>query len=409
MRSDAFSPKQMDFFQKATHRWNIKTGATRSGKTYMDYFVIPKRILAAPSSGLVTLIGNTKATLERNILTPMRDLYGPRMVGTINPQNGAIQLFGRHCFAMGAGNVGAVSKLQGTGIAYGYGDEMTTWNEKVFEMLKSRLDKPGSCFDGTCNPDAPTHWMRKFLDSDADIYEQTYTLYDNPYNSPEFVHALETEYRGTVYFGRYIRGLWVAAEGVIYKPFASNPDAFIRSGEPDDLGVLTIGVDFGGNGSATAFILSGISTDFRRVEVLEEYYRHEIVSPEQLCEDFVAFCRMCQGKYQRVYTTYADSAEQTLIQGLRAACLRAGVMMDVQNARKGPINDRIRFVCAMMGAKRFAVSDRCPRLIEAMKDAVWDSNSIGKDVRLDDGKHNIDSLDAMEYSLESYMADMMYR
>ena len=42
----AFSKKQQEYFYNATHRWNIKSGATRSGKTYMDYYVIPKRIRA---------------------------------------------------------------------------------------------------------------------------------------------------------------------------------------------------------------------------------------------------------------------------------------------------------------------------------------------------------------------------
>ena len=32
-----FSKKQQEFFENANHRWNIKSGATRSGKTYMDY------------------------------------------------------------------------------------------------------------------------------------------------------------------------------------------------------------------------------------------------------------------------------------------------------------------------------------------------------------------------------------
>lgn len=39
-----FSEKQQEFLNNADRRWNIKTGATRSGKTYLDYYVIPKRI-----------------------------------------------------------------------------------------------------------------------------------------------------------------------------------------------------------------------------------------------------------------------------------------------------------------------------------------------------------------------------
>lgn len=60
----SFSPMQEEYFHSATHRWNIKSGATRSGKTYMDYFVIPKRIRSVSGKdGLVVLLGNTKGTL----------------------------------------------------------------------------------------------------------------------------------------------------------------------------------------------------------------------------------------------------------------------------------------------------------------------------------------------------------
>ena len=205
-----FSPKQQEYFQEATHRWNIKTGATRSGKTFMDYFVIPKRILNCTGDGLILLLGNTKGTLERNILEPMRRIWGPALVGIIGSNN-TVMLFGRRCHALGADKINQVSKLQGSGLEYCYGDEVTTWHEDVFTMLKSRLDKPHSCFDGTCNPAEPTHWFKQFLDSDADVYHQHYTIDDNPFLAPSFVSALKQEYAGTIYYDRYILGLWRAA------------------------------------------------------------------------------------------------------------------------------------------------------------------------------------------------------
>ena len=39
------SPKQKACWNAPFHRWNIKSGATRTGKTYLDYFMIPRRIL----------------------------------------------------------------------------------------------------------------------------------------------------------------------------------------------------------------------------------------------------------------------------------------------------------------------------------------------------------------------------
>ena len=58
-----FSKMQREFFDNANHRYNIKTGATRSGKTYMDYYVIPKRIRSrVGKDGLVVVLGVTKST-----------------------------------------------------------------------------------------------------------------------------------------------------------------------------------------------------------------------------------------------------------------------------------------------------------------------------------------------------------
>ena len=63
------SSKQREYLVNCNHRWNVKTGATRSGKTWLDLLVtIPKRLLACRGEGLIVLLGNTKGTLERNIL-----------------------------------------------------------------------------------------------------------------------------------------------------------------------------------------------------------------------------------------------------------------------------------------------------------------------------------------------------
>ena len=191
----SFSPKQQEFLQNCNHRWNIKTGATRSGKTFLDYTVIPKRILKCRGEGLIVLLGNTKGTLERNILEPMRAIWSPALVGQIGSNN-TVQIFGKKCHALGADKISQVSKLQGAAFEYCYGDEITTWHEDVFQMLKSRLSCPNSHFDGTCNPGNPQHWFKKFLDSDADIYRQAYTIDDNPFLAPEFVENLKREYAG---------------------------------------------------------------------------------------------------------------------------------------------------------------------------------------------------------------------
>ena len=395
--------KQQEYLLNCSHRWNVKTGATGSGKSFVDYtVVIPKRILASKGEGLLVLLGNTKGTLERNILSPMREFWTHDLVGEISSDN-TVKIFGKKVYALGADNKKHVSRIQGAPFEYVYGDEVTTWSEDVFQMLKSRLRCNHSRFDGTCNPDNPQHWFKKFLDSDADIYQQSYII-DDGMLPASTISEMKKEYAGTVYYDRFILGLWKAAEGVIYSQFADDPNRYLLDEAPE-IHIATIGVDFGGNGSAHAFVCNGILPGWKGVVTLDEYYRKEIISPAVLENDFVNFVKRCKEKY-RVYEIYCDSAEQVLIEGLRRAASKAGLRVDIKNAKKGPINERIRFYCALIGSGRFAVLRTCPHVIESLSTAAW-SSKAGKDERLDDGTYNIDSLDALEYSTEAYMSDIM--
>ena len=228
-------------------------GATGSGKSWLDYaVVIPKRLCALRGQGAAVMLGNTQGTLARNILEPMRDIWGEGLVGNISSDNTA-QLFGRRVHILGADNRKHVARIQGMTIEYAYGDEMTTWHEEVFQMLKSRLRCAHSYFDGTANPADPHHFVKTFIDSDADVFCQTSTIDDNPFLPTEFVENLKREYAGTVYYNRFILGQWMAAEGIIYRPFADS----IAAGDrrfywPPDQPLcpwrVQIGVDFGGNG-----------------------------------------------------------------------------------------------------------------------------------------------------------------
>ena len=212
------SPKQKRYWNEANCRWNVKYGATRSGKTYLDYFIIPRRLLAREGRpGLAVLLGNTRGTLERNVLAPMREIYGAQMVSPLRA-DGTATLFGQRVHCLGADNKRHVDRLRGASIKYCYGDEVVSWEREVFEMLKSRLDKEYSCFDGTCNPAGPGHWFKKFLDSGADIFSQQYGIDDNPFLPESVRAALKREYTG-VFYQRYILGQWVAAEGAVYPMF----------------------------------------------------------------------------------------------------------------------------------------------------------------------------------------------
>lgn len=398
-----FSVMQKQFFaaMKERHRWNIKTGATRSGKTYMDYFVIPMRIRACTGSGLIVLMGNTTGTLTRNIIDPMRSIWGDALVGRFSSQRGTIRLFGKDCYLLGADNKTAVKRVQGSGWEYGYGDEMTTWNEDVFNMVKSRLDKPNSVFDGTCNPDNPGHFVKKFIDSDADVFCQAYTIDDNPFLSETFRAELKKEYAGTVYYERFILGKWVAAQGIIFQQFAADPRSYdIPSVDPGSLALVNIGLDFGGTESGTALVATGITHGYRQVVALKSRRYKITLDPEHLNRAFSEFVKEVIEEYGRVDTAYCDSAESTLILGLKNLVARTGLPVTIRNALKKSINGRIRLTSQLMSTGRLKLlKDGTDTLRTALCEALWNDKKQ-EDERLDDGTTDIDTLDAFEYSIE---------
>lgn len=399
-----FTKKQKEYLKNANRRFNIKSGAVRSGKTYLDTeHLIPLRIRQLrDEDGLIMIIGVTEATIERNILRPMRDKFGNELVGTIGKNR--VKLFGEWCYALGAEKVSQVSKLQGTGIKYAYGDEVAKWNEDFFNMLISRLDKEYSIFDGTCNPEYKKHWFKKFIDGDGDIYHQHYTIDDNPFLHRQVIDNLKRAYKGTVLYDRFILGLWVNAEGLIYKQFADNPERYLHRGELPS-GETVIGIDYGGTKSGQAFVATRIAHDYSKVVVMASKKITDLLDDKELLEAQLEFIDYVRKKFKtEVDYIYPDNADPTHIRSLDNAVSKLYPQTVVRGCWKQPINDRITATQKMLAFDMLSYTEyECDTFVEAMSEALWDSkskNSENQDIRLDDFTSDIDTLDAFEYSFE---------
>ena len=413
------SDKQKEFIRESNRRFNIKTGATRSGKTYLDLlYTIPSRIRErAGKKGLNVILGVTNSTIERNVLQPMRELYGDKLVGTINSQNIA-KLFGEEVYCLGAEKVSQVSKIRGASIKYCYCDELAEYNQEVFELLKSRLDKEYSVLDGALNPESPTHWLKEFLDSDADIYCQTYTIFDNPFLTKEFVDNLCKEYQGTVYYNRYILGQWCNAEGIIFTPIADNPKRYIIPEKYKDKdgkeisnvisGIICIGIDWGGNGSAHSITASIIARDYSRLQVLaSDKMVATGTNTKQVFRWINDFVQKIVDTYGLPQGIFCDSAEQVLNNSLRSE-LKFNI--PVLDSLKTPIEERIKSLIRLLNTDKISfIEGRTKSVVEALQTALYDEKSP-TNRWIDDGKtSDIDSLDSFVYSWEKWMNSLMRR
>lgn len=400
------SDKQKEFIRNCNKRYNIKTGATRSGKTYLDIlYTIPKRIRERVGrEGLNVILGVTNSTIERNVLQPLRELYGDKLVGTINSHNIA-KLFGEDVYCLGAEKVSQVSKIRGSSIKYCYCDELAEYNQEVFELLKSRLDKEYSMLDGTLNPASPNHWLKQFLDSDADIYCQTYTIFDNPFLPEKFVKNLCKEYEGTVYYNRYILGQWCNAEGLIYTRFANDPSKYAWNKKKEDgsydlpEGTTIIGIDYGGTKSGQAFVCTRISSDYKHIITLGSEKHMGDIDPDDLERLQVEFAKKMMYKYNcDIDYMLPDNEETVLIRGLKRRVQEMGWSTIVRGCTKEPINDRIDCGRTMISYNIFSyIEEECKVFVDALSSALWDDKAK-EDTRLDDFTTDIDTIDAWEYS-----------
>jgi len=372
------SRKQEEYLLSADRRWNFKGGATRSGKTYMDVrWMIPMRIRERIGlDGLTVILGVTKSTIERNILAPMRAIYGEELVSGISSDN-TVMLFGEKCYALGAEKITQVSKIRGSSIKYCYGDEVADWSEEVFELLKSRLDREYSIFDGTYNPQYPGHWLKKFLDSGADIFSQVYTLRDNPFLPPAFRENLEREYAGTVYYDRYILGRWVLADGLVYDFSEANICRdFDEAGSE-----YFISVDYGTMNpfSAGLWALKG-----NRAVRIGEYYHSGRDSRELLTdEDYCLQVEQLAGG-RDISKVIVDPSAASFITALKRRGFR------VKKA-KNEVSDGIRRVAVCLAGGNIAVSPDCVDCIREFGLYRWDRDS-GEDRVIKENDHAMDDV-----------------
>lgn len=245
---------------------------------------------------------------------------------------------------------------------------------------------------------------------------QHFTIYDNAAITEQRKQEIISQYDPTsIWYQRDILGKRVVAEGLIYQEFkdyhiikmkdwnAIDEDGNYTNPIRKALKFITIGVDFGGNISAHSFNATGFTNQFRKFGTIKQKRIPNRIDDKELTEEFIKFIKELKEEYPNVniIDIRCDSAEQTLIAGFERALRENNLAIPINNAIKGEILDRIRFYCKMFSTNKYFILECCEPLILAFKTAIWEKDK--NDVRLDDGKQDIDSLDGQEYSTEPYV------
>lgn len=352
----------------ATGKWartNILEGAVRSGKTHVINYITPYLVMFGPQ-GKGAIIAKTLETLRENILDPMKAIMGRSM--SYSDAGRRITIEGRRIRGVGANDEKSKGKIQGDTLAWAVGDELALWPMSFFKMLLSRLSPKGAMFFGSTNPEGPYHWLKEdFIDraGDIDLISHRFRIEDNTHLDPDYVAALKSEYTG-VWYKRYIEGLWVMADGVIYDMF--DPAIHVTNGPVFDVEPhLIMGVDFG-MGNPTTF--SKIWTDMKRAHVSGEYYYDSNKEGRQkgvpeYADDLIDFLGDDRAKLRAIYP---DPSATEFIFELK----RRGLPV------KKSVNDvipGIQFVSRLLSNQMLTYSRKCAQTIKEFASYVWDPSA----------------------------------
>nr|DAG33940.1 MAG TPA: large terminase [Caudoviricetes sp.] len=415
------SPKQQKILAFPYSKYDalICDGAVRSGKTSIMMWAFVRWAMENFSGQRFGVCGRTVDSCTKNIIVPFTamSLAKERYIirwrrgdKVMEVRRGAVT---NYFEVFGGKDEASYTLIQGRTLAGVLLDEVVLMPRSFVEQALARCSVDGAKLWFSCNPGSPHHW---FYQEWIKRHRERKTLYlhfemtDNPGLSARTLERYANMYAG-IFYDRYVRGLWVAAEGVVYKDFANNTEKYLIDDplkwveeQETKFSVISIGVDFGGTKSATKFQATGITKDYRVVALEEEYIKTEEIDPDALNRRFATFTQMVTAKYGYSQTR-ADSAETVLIRGLDHTAQKMHLGTQVKNAMKLQITDRIRLVVLLMKQGRFKVSRNCPHLIDALQTAIYDPDKF-EDERLDDGTSDIDSLDAFEYSIEPYYKDL---
>lgn len=426
-----FTQNQVDWFLRSLTSWfNMSEGGKRAGKNILAVQSFCAQLEDHPNK-IHLVAGVSIATAKLNVI----DCDG---FGVANYFEGRCRpgvYNNRECLYIDTKVGEKILLISGGGKANDfklikgntYGMAMITevnecHKDFVMEVFDRTMTSKKRRIYHDLNPKPPKNWyymdieaFHKTKQIELNTYGFTYghfTIADNLSITDEELKIIINTYdKNSLWYKRDILGQRLVSEGLIYPKFVNTQESYIIDSIPSDFGggYITIGVDFGGNKSGHAFNATLISKTYKKIITVKDYWCDEDMDSEDLTEAFVKFVKAVRKEFRRYPITkcYADSAEQVLIRSLRAGLINAGINVIIVNARKGIINNRIRFYNKLFSLFAYKIMRTCEPTIEAFENALWAENNKQDDERLDDGSTNVDTLDAQEYSTEEQMPTIL--
>ena len=407
MEIKTFSPKQAEILRFAYNDEEtlICDGAVRSGKTIVMSLAFVLWAMSNFDKCNFAICGKTVSNAERNILRPFQQIEGMPFTLQYKISNRMLTVKcgtkENYFYLFGGKDESSYALIQGLTLAGVLFDEVALMPQSFVDQAIARtLSFANAKIWFNCNPESPNHWFYKewIINPDRKYKHLHFLMNDNPILSKKEIERAESLFTG-VFYDRYIRGMWVRAEGIIFPDFANNPKRWIVSADevPKKFRTVEVGFDIGGNGSAYAMTCTGQGYDGMQYRLKAEKRQADEMTMNDI-EKFVnEFCGECEKKYGvRVDMINCDHI------AVIVNTINDNTKYKAEFCYKPPLEDRVFLYSKLFATDKIKfVEGMCDDLIDEMQNLVFDDKS-DRPIPLDDGSMQIDTYDSACYSESSY-------
>jgi PBSX family phage terminase large subunit len=354
-------------------RITVLEGAIRSGKTWALH---PKllQLCDYDVEGVGLIIGVSQATIYTNMLHDFFNIIGPEAFKW-NRASGELHLFGSWWRIMSGTDEGSEKYLRGATVGKAIIDEATKVPESFWKMLITRMSPPGARLYATTNPDSPYHYLKTDWMDNPDLREAGdieilhFDLDDNPWLAPSTKVLYERAYKGVFYL-RFIKGLWVVAEGAIYRDSWSPDLVFTTQFAPTEIRNWKdhqwaiqryISVDYG---TTNPCVFGEIIDDSVTLWQTREWYWDSEKEMKQMTDtEYGDAMDEFVGEPRNVTVIVDPSAASFKVELMR----RGYVVVDAVN----DVLDGIRKTASMFCLKRYRIHEDCVNSLREIPNYAW--------------------------------------
>lgn len=364
----------------------IADGAIRSGKTIAMICSFLRWSLKYFEGENFILAGKTIGALKKNVIGPMQQILKAWGLDYAYNRSENFIVIGDNTYYMYDANTEASQdKLQGLTAAGALADEVALFPQSFVDQMIGRCSVEGAKIFMNCNPGNPYHFVKtELIDKaeDKNILYIHFTMDDNLSLSEKVKERFRRMFSG-VFFKRYILGLWVQAEGLIYDMFDEikhKVQTVIR-----DYKEFYVSCDYGTQ-NATVFLLWGKYLD--KWYLVNEYYysgrdKGKQKTDNEYYDDLVEFVGD-----RRIKAVVIDPSAASFI-----ALIKKKGEYTVKQA-KNDVLEGIRNVGSALNDLLLQFNDCCLNTIKEFFSYIWDEKALerGEDKPSKAMDHAMDAL-----------------